>query len=118
MMLEANRTLLIAMARQASARAMSKRLEGDDGARILDARDRLHLLVDEMADVGLLLDVELHQQVVISGGRIDLGCELGVGELVRDLVGFAELALDLDEEGDHSPLREALGRPSQSSNAT
>src|SRR5207249_9538414 len=94
---------------------MSKRLERDDRVRILDAWNRLHLLVDEMADVGLLLDVELHQQVVISGGRIDLGSQLGVSELVRDLVGFAELALDLDEEGDHARLRAALGRAAQRS---
>src|SRR5262249_47384730 len=47
---------------------VSECLEGDDGVRILNPRDRLHLLVDEMADVGLLLDVELHQQVVIAGG--------------------------------------------------
>src|SRR5947208_3218360 len=55
------------------------------------------------------------QKVVISGGRIDLGSQLGVSELVRDLVGFAELALDLDEEGDHARLRAALGRAAQSS---
>src|SRR5262249_1316638 len=94
---------------------VSERLEGDDGACVLDARDGLHLLIDEMADVGLVLDVEFHQQVEVAGGRIDLGSELGIRELVRHVVGLAELALDLDEEGDHSRLRAALGRKRQSS---
>src|SRR5262245_65914405 len=63
-----------------------------------------------MADVGLVLDVEFHQQVEVAGGRIDLGGELGVRELVCHLVGLAELAFDLDEERDHARLRAALGR--------
>ena len=29
-----------------------------------------------------VLDVEFHQQVEVAGGRIDLGGDLGVGELV------------------------------------
>src|SRR6266446_912670 len=95
--------------------SLSERLECDDGARVLDARDGLHLLVDEMADVGLVLDVEFHQQVEIAGGRIDLGSELGIRELVRHFVGLAELAFDLDEEGNHSRLRAALRRKRQSS---
>ena len=56
--------------------APSERLEGDDGAGVLDARDGLHLLVDEVADIGLVLDVELHQEVEVAGGRVDFGGEL------------------------------------------
>src|SRR5262249_11349850 len=37
-------------------------LEGDDRVRVLYAWDRLDLLVDEMADIRAILDVELHQQ--------------------------------------------------------
>src|SRR5436190_24333772 len=70
----------------------------------MDTRDGLHLLVDEMADIGAGLDVELDQQVEFAGGRIDFGGDLGVGELVRHFVGLAELALDLDEEGNHARL--------------
>ena len=62
---------------------------------------RLHLLVDEVADVGFVVDVEFHQQVVVAGGRIDLGGDLGLGQRVGHLVGLAELAFDLDEEGGH-----------------
>src|SRR5271166_6194324 len=58
-----------------------------------------------MADVGLVLDIELHQQVEISGCGIDFGRDLGICELVRHIVGLAELALDLDEKGYHPPLR-------------
>ena len=60
-----------------------------------------------MADVGTGLDVEFRQQVEVAGSGIDLGCDLGIGELVRDFVGFAEVALDLNEEGNHARLRPA-----------
>src|SRR5262245_65477895 len=68
-----------------------------------------------MADVGLVLDVELHQEVKVAGGRIDFRSELRVRELVRHLVGLAEVAFDLHEERDHSRLRVARGRRRQSS---
>jgi hypothetical protein len=54
-----------------------------------------------MADVGSLLDVELHEQVKIARGRIDFGCDFGIGQRVCDFVGPTELAFDLDEEGNH-----------------
>src|SRR5262249_7245743 len=85
----------------------SERLEGDDRAGVLDAGNGLHLLVYEVTDVGPVLDVEFHQQVEVAGGRIDLGGDLGVREAVGHLVGFAELAFDLDEGRDHSQLRAA-----------
>ncbi len=61
-----------------------------------------------MADIGLVLDVELDQQVEIARGRIDLGGELGICELVRHLVGLPEPAFDLHEEGDHSASASAV----------
>src|SRR5262249_32249994 len=102
--------VVIVMSKGPDAGRLSECLEGDDRARVLDARYGLHLLVDEVADVGLLLDVKLHQQVEIPGGRIDLGGELGIRELVGDFVRLAELAFDLNEEGDHSRLQCGLGR--------
>ena len=42
--------------------------------------------------------VEFHQQIEIAGGRINLRSDLGVGQPVGDLVGLAELALDLHKE--------------------
>src|SRR6185312_385986 len=76
-------------------------LERDDGERILDARNDLHLLVHEMADVGFVIDIELHQEIIVSGSRIDFGGDLGFGQLVGDRIGLAELAFDLDEERNH-----------------
>lgn len=66
---------------------------------VLDARQDLHLLVDEVADVSVLVDVELHQEVVVAGRGVDLGGDLGFGERVGDRVGLAKLAFDLDEKG-------------------
>src|SRR5882724_6799353 len=68
---------------------------------VLDARNHLHPFVDEMADVGVVVDVELYQQIVIARGGIDLRGDLGLGERVGDGVGLAELAFELDKEGNH-----------------
>ena len=55
---------------QDASLAAGERLEGDDGVGVLDAGNHLDLLVDEMADVGVVVDVELDQQIVIAGGGI------------------------------------------------
>src|SRR5579871_4604846 len=84
--------------------AVSKRLEGDDRAGVLDARDRLHLFVDEVPDIGAGLDIKFDQKIELAGGRIDFRRDFGIRELVGHLVGFAEMAFDLDEEGNHPRL--------------
>ena len=83
---------------------MPSRLEGaesDDRKSVLDAGENLHLLVDEMADVGGVIDVEFDQQIVITGGGVDLRGDLGIGKRAGNLVGFAELAFDLHEKRLH-----------------
>src|SRR3972149_10770997 len=101
--------------RNARSSSPAEGLEGDDGAGILNAGDGLHLLVDEMTDIGAFLDIELRQQVELSGGRIDFGGDLGVGEPVGDIVGFAELAFDLDKKRNHRSLPAAASARPQSS---
>src|ERR1700721_1531364 len=86
--------------KQSSRRAEG--LEGDDGAGVLHADDGLHLLGDEVADIGALIDIKFHQQVEIAGGGINLRSNLGVGQPVGDLIGLAELALDLHKERNHA----------------
>src|SRR5438552_11316237 len=54
-----------------------------------------------MADVDVLVDVEFDQEIVVASSGIDLGGDLGLGKRVGDDVGLAELAFDLDEEGNH-----------------
>src|SRR5271170_1567151 len=78
--------------------AGAERLEGDDGVGVLDAGNDLHLLVDEVADVGVVIDVEFDQQVVIAGGGIDFRGDLSLGQRVGDGIGLTELALELDEK--------------------
>src|SRR5215813_9430034 len=48
-------------------------LEGDDGVGVLDARQHLDLLVDEVTDVGVVVDVELQKKIVVACGGIDFG---------------------------------------------
>src|SRR5271166_2307080 len=78
-----------------------ERLEGDDRARVDDARNRLHLVADEMADVDVLLDVEFGENVEVAGDRIDFRSDLRLGQGVRHLIGAAERAFDLNEKSLH-----------------
>src|ERR1700738_1501330 len=84
-----------------SALTRAERLEGDDGVGVLDAGKHLHSLVDEVPDVGVVVDVEFYQEIVVASGGIDLGRNLGFRKRIGDGVGLAELALDLDEGGTH-----------------
>src|ERR1700730_1040898 len=61
------------------ALAGAERLEGDDGMGVLDAGNDLYLLVDEVADIGVVVDVELYQEIVVARGGINLGGNLGLG---------------------------------------
>src|SRR3981081_1813807 len=106
---------LLAQTPCCASRRRSESLEGDDGAGVLDARHDLHLLVHEMADVGVLVDIELDQQIELAGGRVYFRSDLGFGKSVRHVVGLAKLAFDLDEEGNHARLRAAGGAAPQSS---
>src|SRR6185312_2278055 len=85
-------------------------LEGDGREGVLHVPQRLDLAGDEVADVGLLVEIALHQQVVLARGRVDLRHALDRQRLLGDLVSLAELALhhhenrlhalaDLGEEG-------------------
>ena len=54
----------------------------------------LHLLVDEMAEIVIRADVELGQQIVLSGDRVHFGDLLDpVYDFLGDLVGLPEMAL-------------------------
>ena len=83
------------------ALAGAERLEGDDRMGILNAGKDLHFFVDEVPDVGVLIDVELYQEIIIASGGLDLRCNLGFGERIGDNVRLAEFALDLDKERNH-----------------
>ena len=62
---------------------ISECLERDDRMRVLHAGNSLHLFIDEVADIDLVLDIELHQQVVVAGRRIDFRGDLCIGASVR-----------------------------------
>jgi hypothetical protein len=83
-------------------RSGSKRLECDDRPGVENTRDGLDLLGNEMSDVGALFDVKFHKQIKVTGGRINLGRDLGIGKRIRHRIGFAEVAFDLNEKRDHA----------------
>ena len=64
-------------------------------------REQVETQLHESVAQYRLLFTENPQQIELSSGGIDFGGDLGVGEAVRDLVGLAELAFDLDEKGGH-----------------
>src|ERR1700733_14958988 len=74
----------------AGRRVGRKRLEGDDRKGVLDARQVLHPLGDEMPDIGRIGQVEFHQEVVLARGRINFRNFFdALHRFVGDRVGFA-----------------------------
>src|SRR4051794_1262446 len=57
-----------------------------------------------MADVGLVVEIALHQEVVLAGGRIDLRYLLDAARIVSHVISLPELALHHDEDRLHGPL--------------
>ena len=87
-------------------------LEGDDRFGIRDAVDNLHLFADEMSDVGFIVDIELDQKVVITGGRIDFRRYLSVGKIVGDVSGLEAISIGWDDDVDEASkhIEEAIQR--------
>jgi len=46
---------------------------------VLDAGNGLHFFVDEVADIDAVIDVELHQQIVIAAGLFVIFRERSLG---------------------------------------
>ena len=84
-----------------TVQACSKCLEGNNRMRIDDVGDGLYLLADEVADIGVVIDVEFGQNVEMAGNRIDFRGDFGVGQAAGHLIGFAELAFDFNEKSLH-----------------
>jgi hypothetical protein len=68
------------------------------------SKSRLDLAGDEMADVGLFVEIALHEEVLLAGGRIDLRYLFDAASIVGHVIGLAELAFHHDEDGLHDPL--------------
>src|SRR5580704_5946155 len=80
-----------------------ERLEADDCKSVLDPRQCLNPLGHEVADIDSVVQVTLHQEVVLTGGRIDFGDHFdALCRLVGDDVGPAEIAFDHDEDRLHA----------------
>src|SRR5207247_3932959 len=83
---------------------LTERLEGDQGEGVLHAGEGLDVAGHEVADVGLFIEVALHEKVVLAGRRIDLRHLLDIAGVVSHLVSLTELAFHHDENGLHGPL--------------
>jgi hypothetical protein len=82
-----------------------KRLERNRREGVGDAQQGLDVAGDEMADIRVVGQVALHQQVELARGGIDLRDLIDVQRgLVGDVIGPAELAFHLHENGLHHTL--------------
>ena len=79
-----------------------KSLIGDGRKCVSNARQSLDLVIDEMADIGVVGKKTFHDQIVLTRCRMDLRnffdpqcCRVG------DIIGFAEFAFDLNEDCQH-----------------
>ncbi len=77
----------------------------DGRVRVAYARNALHDLGNEQADIRIGLEPELRQQIILPGNGIERGQR---GDVVRQLtghfVGLAEFALQMDEKRLHDWL--------------
>src|SRR5690606_3791063 len=88
-------------------RAISEGPEGHRRQGPGDAGNVEELVVEPVAHVDIIRDVDLGDEVVFAGGRVEFGHDLAVVYLVRDLVGLAWLATELDENAAHGGLLSA-----------
>jgi hypothetical protein len=51
---------------------LTEGLERDQGEGVLHAGKGLDFAGDEMTDVGFFVEIALHEEVVLAGGRVDL----------------------------------------------
>jgi len=93
------------LSRIESVAGLLKRFEGDDGVGVLNAFELVDLLVYEMANIGIIINVEFDQQIVITGCGIDFRGNFSGCYLARNLIGLAELAFDLNEKRLHEAIR-------------
>lgn len=67
-------------------------------------------IIDEFAHIVIVGDIELHQQVILARGRIELGMDFAQGDILGHFVGRARFAADLDKDaGGHRPLVDGCG---------
>lgn len=77
--------------------------------RALNVVNVEQIIVDKFADVLPLGNVELHQKIEITAGRIELGVHLFQRDLIGNFVGCSGHTPDLNEYADHKS--ELLNRP-------
>lgn len=72
-----------------------------DRISVFDTTEFVNIFVDEVADIGVVVNVEFDQKVIVACDRVDLRGDFSIGDLIGDLVGLAKFAFDHQEERDH-----------------
>ena len=79
-----------------------KCLESDRRGRVGHARDRLNIAGDEMADIRIIGQIALHEQVKLPRCRMDLGDLINVQRrVIGDVIGLTQFAFHLNEDRLH-----------------
>ena len=78
-----------------------KSFEGHGGQRALNPRDVQEAVIDEFADVLVIGNVELHQEIEVTAGRIKLGMDFAQNDVFGNLVRGPGFAADLNEHALH-----------------
>jgi hypothetical protein len=82
-------------------RRFAKGLEGQDRVGALDSGHGVYVFRYEPSDIDIVFDIELGQKIELAAHRIDLRCDLAIGDLVGHGIGFAEFALEFHEKTLH-----------------
>ena len=64
----------------------------------------LDMMGDEPTDILVIIEVDLHQEVVLSGDGVHLGDRIHLlNRCIGDIVGLAKFAFNHNEQGLHQP---------------
>jgi hypothetical protein len=78
-----------------------KGLEGQDRVGALDSGHGVYVFRYEPSDIDIVFDIELGQEIELAAHRIDLRCDLAIGDFVGHGIGLAEFALEFHEKTLH-----------------
>jgi hypothetical protein len=67
----------------------------------LDSGHGVYVFRYEPSDIDIVFDIELGQEIELAAHRVDLRCDLAIGDFVGHGIGLAEFALEFHEKTLH-----------------